>query len=142
MRWPAGEWVSAAYTLSDLRFTDYATADARYDGNRIPGVPMHFGRVAGGLRFGFLTVESEVRAASNVYVDDANSTAADAWWVADVAVAGDIRLEGASLRPTLGIENAFDRSYVGSVAVNGAYGRYYEPAARRTLYAALTIRRR
>lgn len=45
------------------------------------------------------------------------------------------------LEPAAGIENVFDRRYVGAVAVNGAAGRYYEPAADRTVYAALTVRR-
>jgi iron complex outermembrane recepter protein len=139
-RWAAGVWVSAAYTLSDLRFTDYATDSARYDGNRIPGVPMHFGRVAGGVQWGVVSVESELRAASKVYVDDANSATADAWWVADVAVAADVRVGGALARPSIGLENAFERRYVGSVAVNGTFGRYYEPAAGRTLYASLSVR--
>jgi len=141
-QWSAGPWASVAYTLSDLRFTDYATADARYDGNRIPGVPMHFGRLAGGIRIGAVTVESELRAASKVYVDDANSAAADAWWVADLAVAADVRVGGTRVRPSIGLENAFNRRYVGSVAVNGTFGRYYEPAAGRTVYGSVTIRRR
>jgi iron complex outermembrane receptor protein len=38
------------------------------------------------------------------------------------------------------VRNLFDRSYVGSVVVNAAGGRYYEPAAGRWITAGLAIR--
>jgi len=136
-----GASLAAAYTVSDLRFTDFATADARYDGNRIPGVPVQFGRVAGTVRLGPLSAETEVRASSDVFADDANTATAAAWWVADLRVAGRFPTGGWLILPVVGIENVFDRRYVGAVAVNGAAGRYYEPAAARTLYAGFTLRR-
>jgi iron complex outermembrane receptor protein len=133
-------WVAVAYTLSDMRFTDYATADARYDGNRIPGVAMHLGRVAAGVRAGPLVLETEVRAASDMYADDANTATADAWWVADARVTADLRAGPWRIGPTVGVENVFDRRYVGAVTVNGANGRYYEPAAGRTFYGGMMVR--
>jgi iron complex outermembrane receptor protein len=35
--------------------------------------------------------------------------------------------------------NVFNRLYVGSVVINAARGRYYEPAPRRNLYVGLSI---
>jgi iron complex outermembrane receptor protein len=140
-RWQAGiPWVGAAYTLSDLRFTDYATDDAVYDGNRIPGVAMHLGRLAAGLRTGPAAIETEVRAASDMFADDANTATADAWWVADLRLSAEFLTGAWRLVPAAGVENVFGQRYIGAVAVNGANGRYYEPAAGRTVYGGVTLR--
>jgi len=37
------------------------------------------------------------------------------------------------------VNNVFDRRYVGSVIVNESNGRYFEPAAGRTLFAGFSI---
>ena len=134
-----GPWIAAAYTLSDLRFVDYATDAARYDGNRIPGVPLHLGRMAAGIRLGSARLEAEVRGASRVFADDANTAAADAWWVADLEAAADVRLGAWVLSPVAGVENVFDRRYVAAVSANAAAGRYYEPAAERLFYVGLSV---
>jgi iron complex outermembrane receptor protein len=135
-----GPWAAATYTLSDFRFVDYATDAARFDGNRIPGVPTHLGRLATGMRLGPVSLEGEVRAASRVFADDANTATADPWWVADVKAAAEVALGPWQLRPVAGVENLFDRRYVAAVSVNAAAGRYYEPAAGRTAYLALAVR--
>lgn len=135
-----GPWVAATYTLSDFRFVDYATDAARFDGNRIPGVPVHLGRLAAGLRLGPVVLESEVRAASRVFADDGNTATADPWWVADLKAAAVVALGPWELRPVAGVENLSDRRYVAAVAVNAAGGRYYEPAAARTFYVGMSVR--
>ena len=135
-----GPWVAAAYTLSDFRFVDYATEAARYDGNRIPGVPLHLGRLAAGIRMGPVRFESEVRGASRVFADDGNTATAAAWWAADLEAAADLRLGGWRLGPVAGVENVMDRRYVAAVSVNAAAGRFYEPAPERTFYVGLSVR--
>ena len=40
----------------------------------------------------------------------------------------------AQLSPFLGINNLWDRTYVGAVSLNGASGRVFEPAPRRVIY--------
>lgn len=130
--------VRATYTISDLRFVDFATDDARYDGNRVPGVPLHLGRAALAARRGPAALDLEVRAASGAWGDDANTARVDGWWVADAAASLTIPLGDWMLRPGAGIENLFDRSYVAAIAVNGAGGRYYEPAPGRVLYIGVS----
>jgi iron complex outermembrane receptor protein len=129
-----------AYTLSDLEFVEFATDAGRFDGNRIPGVPMHLARFAIGFRRGPLTLDLEGRAASAAWADDANTARADGWWVADLAARVDVRTGRFTFRPTAGVENLFDETYVGAVAVNGAAGRYYEPAPGRTFYVGVEVR--
>ena len=43
------------------------------------------------------------------------------------------------LSPFLGLNNLWDRRYIGSVTLNGAVGRVLEPAPRRVLYVGTEI---
>jgi iron complex outermembrane receptor protein len=70
---------------------------------------------------------------SRVAVNDRNSEFADAFAVFN-AVAGLVQ-EGGRWRLTeyARIDNLADRNYAGSVIVNDATGRYYEPSPRRNM---------
>jgi len=50
---------------------------------------------------------------------------------------GDFEVE-----PLVRLENAADRKYAGSVIVNEAQRRFFEPAPGRTWLAAVTVRYR
>jgi len=138
--------LSGAYTYARYRFADYkivsGTEVDTLDGNRLPGVPEHF------WRFGLRTVlprgfylDADHTISSSVAADDANTTFADAWgagvtnarlgWGGD---AGSVRLA-----PFLGVNNLWDRQYVGSVTLNGVGGRVIEPAPRRVVYVGMEI---
>ena len=43
------------------------------------------------------------------------------------------------VRPFVGFNNVFNRSYVGSVVINAARGRYYEPAPGRNMYLGFSL---
>ncbi len=43
------------------------------------------------------------------------------------------------MAPFVGLTNAFDRSYIGSVTVNGFGGRVLEPSPGRNLYVGAEI---
>jgi iron complex outermembrane receptor protein len=72
-------------------------------------------------------------------VDDANSSAAAGWGIANVRVGGHVSIGGATLVPVVGVQNVLDRRYVGSVVINAAGGRYYEPAPERTIAVGLSL---
>ena len=102
-------------------------------GSRLPGVPRS--QLYGELRYrgaGFYAhLEGLLR--SRVAVNDRNSEFADAFAVFN-AVAGLVQ-EGGRWRVTeyARIDNLADRNYAGSVIVNDANGRYYEPSPRRNM---------
>jgi iron complex outermembrane receptor protein len=70
---------------------------------------------------------------SRVPVNDANSEFADAYTVLNL-VAGLIQ-QGAGWRISefVRLDNLTDRNYIGSVIVNDANGRFYEPSPRRSM---------
>jgi iron complex outermembrane receptor protein len=137
--------LSGAYTYAHYRFADYVDASGTsLAGNRIPGVPDHFWRfgVRGVLPYGFYA-DADHTLSSSVAADDANTPAlvADAWGtgVTNLRLGWSGDAGALSLSPFLGINNLWDRRYVGSVTINGAGGRVWEPAARRVIYLGTEI---
>ena len=133
----AGVTLSGAYTYAHYRF-----ASGDFDGNKLPGVPDNFVRI--GLRTslprGFF-LDADQTISSSVPADDANTIIIDSWdagvtnarlgWQ---GVAGTLQLG-----PFLGVNNLWDRQYVGSVTLNGIGGRVFEPAPRRVIYLGAEI---
>jgi len=126
--------LSSAYTYSHLRFIDFATEDATFDGNSMPGVPTHFLSGALAIRHGLFQADLESRASSSFYLNDANTVENDAWWVTDLRAGLTVTLAGWRMSPYAGSENLFDQRYVAAVAANAGFGRFFEPASGRAFY--------
>ena len=130
--------LSAAYTFAHYRFVE--EPDVRgLDGNRLPGVPEHFWRF--GLRTALaagLYLDADHTLSSSVASDDANTSAGlvDSWGagVTNLRVGWQGDVGAVQLSPFLGVNNLWDRRYIGSVTLNGIFGRVLEPAPRRVLY--------
>lgn len=132
---------AVAYTYTRARFEDFVNFEGEdLSGARLPGVPaqsLYADAVWRHASSGFSTgVEGQYM--SKVYVNDANSDAADdyasfnwhAGWRRQV---GEWDLNG-----FVRVDNLTDEDYVGSVVVNGAGQRYFEPAPGRTFYVGVT----
>jgi iron complex outermembrane receptor protein len=138
-----GLTLNGAYTYARYRFVEEPEGSG-LDGNRLPGVPEHFWRV--GLRTGLtngLYLDADHTLTSSVASDDANSPEGivDSWGAgvtnARVGWQGDVGL--VQLSPFVGVNNVWDRRYVGSVTLNGLFGRVFEPAPRRVVYVGTEI---
>ncbi|MEO7916043.1 MAG: TonB-dependent receptor [Dokdonella sp.] len=141
----APRWkLSAAATLLDAEFRtpflacsgtpcNNPTAPVRA-GSRIPGVPelaLHAALAWGdnsGWRLGLAADHL-----GNIAVNDVNSEYAPAYTTFSADIGYGSNLKSGSLRTFLRIDNLTDHRYVGSIIVNDGNGRYYEPAAGRTL---------
>jgi iron complex outermembrane receptor protein len=138
-----GLTLNGAYTYAHYRFTDYVLADGTVlNGNRLPGVPEHFWRF--GLRtslpFDFY-LDADHTLSSSIVADDANTIWVDSWGagVTNARVGWNGRAGPMEIAPFLGINNLWDRRYVGSVTLNGAFGRVLEPSPRRVIYLGTEI---
>jgi iron complex outermembrane recepter protein len=138
-----GLTLSGAYTYAHYRFTDYVLADGTVlNGNRLPGVPEHFWRL--GLRtalpFDFY-LDADHTLSSSIVADDANTIWVDAWGagVTNARLGWNGRAGQMEIAPFLGVNNLWDRRYVGSVTLNGAFGRVLEPSPRRVIYLGTEI---
>lgn len=138
-----GLTLNGAYTYAHYRFTDYQLADGTVlNGNRLPGVPEDFWRL--GVRAALpydLYVDADHTLSSSIVADDANSIWVNAWGagVTNLRVGWNGRAGQMEIGPFLGINNLWDRRYVGSVTLNGAFGRVLEPAPRRVIYLGTEI---
>lgn len=134
----------AAYTYTHARFVDYLSfAGSDLSGNAIPGVARHM--FHGDLAWrhapsGFRTT-IELRSMSKVHANDANTASAGGYTVLHWR-GGFERTVGAwTLKPYLRIDNLLDKAYVGSVIVNEANQRFFEPAPGRALMLGLVVSR-
>ena len=103
-------------------------------GSRLPGVPRS--SLYSELRWRHLpsgfTAALEFQQKGRVWVDDRNSEAADAYMLTNIATGFVQRFGNWRLTEFLRVDNLSNRRYAGSVVVNDANLRFYEPAPGRT----------
>ncbi len=133
--------IGVSYTGSRFRFVDYDVSGTRFDGNVVPGIPSHQVQAWSTWRLQRWFVTTDMAMASSVTVNDAGTERADGWTV--VGLRGGLE-RGASIgrwsvAPVFGIENLFDARYASAVLINATRGRFYEPAAPRTVFAGLRM---
>jgi iron complex outermembrane receptor protein len=132
--------VTASYTYTDVRFEDDGIDAASNEGKRVPGIPPHhlFASVGGG--FSRVRGTLEVQHHASQYTNDDNSAEADGYTLLALRMQGHVQGRGFSVSPWAAVENLLDEDYAGSVTVNAAAARFYEPAPGRTIQLGLTLR--
>jgi len=141
-----GVSVNAAWTYAHYRYVHYTLVNPGstfvLDGRALPGVPAQFLRLGarahpGALRGAWL--EYDETYSSGYLVDDTLSVRAAPWWAANLRVGWEGTAGSVRLAPFLGVNNLYNRLYVGSVTINAARGRYYEPAPGRNVYVGFSL---
>jgi iron complex outermembrane receptor protein len=132
-----------ALTYLDARFSrgfsstntaNGVTTTAKVAGNNIlPGAPATtiYGEVSWKQGDTGFNAAVEGRLSSKVYVNDVNSDAANGNWQANLRGGYNIKTGNWKLDTFARVDNLFDEKYAGSVIVNEANGRYFEPAPVR-----------
>jgi len=141
---PANFDALVAWTVLNARYIDPFTSGGPVQaGNRLPGVPAS--TLYGELRWrhpaaGFSTA-LEVRRNARVFVDDANSDAAESYVVGNVRAGFEQRGERWRLSEFVRVDNIANKSYVGSVIIADGNRRFFEPALPRSLSFLVNGRR-
>lgn len=134
----------AAYTLTRAQFRELVTtAGDDLSGNRIPGVPrqVFFGELAWRHAASGFSTAAEARASSRIYTSDANAASAPGYGVLNWRGGFEQRSGAWRFTQFLRVDNLFDRDHVGSVIVNEANQRFFEPAPGRTWAVGGTVSR-
>ena len=148
----ADDWkLQFAWTWLDARFrsafltcagTPCTTPDTPVAaGTRIPGIPqanLHAALRWGGERGWHAGVQGDYVDA--VPVNDRGTDAAPSYIVVAADLGYAFELSSGRVDAFARIDNAFDRHYAGSVIVNDTNGRYFEPAAGRSVMVGLKWR--
>jgi iron complex outermembrane receptor protein len=105
-------------------------------GNFLPAIPQNI--LYAGLTWrypaaGFVaTAETLVR--SGIYGDDRNTGYAGGYWTENLRAGFEQKRTGWQMSEFVRIENLFNKAYVGSVIVNDANSRFYEPDPGFSVY--------
>jgi iron complex outermembrane receptor protein len=140
--------LALTYDYFDFKFTTYGVDSVTptrtvvrldYSGNRIPGVPIQQLQAAATWHYRTLFATVEEMAWGGRFVNDANSERAPSFAVTNVRLGGTAIFGKPWLSPVVGVQNLFDRTYAGSINLNAAGRKYYEPAPGRAVYGGLTL---
>lgn len=129
---------TASYTYSHFRFRDYVVDSVNYEGHTIPGIPVHQVQASATYHYRTLFATVEGLGKSAQFVDDRNSATAAGFAIMNLRAGGTALFGRPWLAPSVGLQNVFDKHYVGSVAINAAAGKYYETSPGRAVYVQLT----
>jgi len=133
---------TATYTWSDFKFDSFrGPGGAVYDGNRIPGIPNQLFNLdlswthPSGLFAGW-----DVLYVGRFYADNANEVETEAYTVSSLRAG--YRWTGGHwyFEPFVGVNNLLDKKYMDNIRLNASFGRYYEPAPTRNVYAGMSLR--
>lgn len=135
--------VTTSYAYSHFRFRDFVSGGVQLAGKEIPGIPEQQWQAAATWHLPRAFVVADVQSKSQVFVNDANQAAAPSFTVVDARVVGLAAFGKPWLSPVVGVQNLFDRQYIGSVAVNAtgttlAATKFYEPSPRRLWIVGLS----
>ena len=147
---PLGFEAFMAWTRMEAKFLDRFTSVANTPavavtvpaGNALPGVPraVFYGEVRWRHAPSGFTAALEYLHKSRVWVDDRNSEAADSYGITSLA-GGFVQNSGKwRFSEYLRVDNLADRKYAGSVVVNDANLRFYEPAPGRNYVAGVSAK--
>ncbi|HEX7156304.1 MAG TPA: TonB-dependent receptor [Burkholderiaceae bacterium] len=142
--WPlSARWsFAASATAIDARFeTAFLTCAAApcttpslpvAAGNKLPAVPARDGYVELKYRADWADLTLDARTQSALFVDDRNTDHAGGYAAVDFSLARTLQLGSSQPRVFARVDNLLDRGYAGSVIVNEANSRFFEPALGRT----------
>jgi iron complex outermembrane receptor protein len=131
----------ATVTVTDATFRDYVLNGTQLAGRRVAGIPRTVARLGLRAAVGRFGIDADHALASSQYGDDANTLEAAGWGAGITGVRLRWMAHGRhEFAPFVTAQNLFDRRVIGSVTVNGSFGRVYEPAAARTITGGATFR--
>ncbi|HEX6133912.1 MAG TPA: TonB-dependent receptor [Longimicrobiales bacterium] len=130
---------AGAYALTDVRFRDDGDS-TRYEGNRVPGIAPHKLFAATTWTHDGTSITAEVRHIGGQFANDANTVEADGYTLLDLRATTALGLGAIEIAPFAALSNLLDEEYPGSLTVNAAAGRFFEPAPGFNIVIGASVR--
>ncbi len=136
-QWFAGQYwrLTGAWSYNEYQYDDFDT----YNGNRVPGVPKQSLFAEASYDRDDWYARVNLSAHGHQYADNANDSRVAGYTVTSARIGWRLGQGGQSWEPYVGVDNLFDRDYYDNLRINDNFGRYYEPAPGRTLYAGVKL---
>jgi iron complex outermembrane receptor protein len=133
-------YTHAHYVFDEYRITRPERTDT-LDGNRLAGVPERFVRAGIRTHYRGASIDVDWTWSDFLYADDLNTLRIEDWGRGrfDARAVWSGTVGGQHVSPFIGVNNAFDERYVGSITLNGNGGRVREAAPLRNWYAGFDV---
>ncbi len=142
-----------AYTFSDFSYDTYEaltidenldTTTQNFSGNEVPSVPKHNIYLALSFNQEFSPgitgfIRGSFRHVTGMYVNDANSDKTDDYSLLNAGIGLDMVFGNFNLLISGGVNNIFDKVFVGFISINSSTGRFYEAGEPRNFYAGINL---
>jgi len=140
------------YTLTNFKYQNYSAiiqgpssnTVENYDGNFVPSIPRHILNFIFNYEFevsrnlnGLLQWDCDYL--TSMYVNDKNSESAPSYFYGNIMAGVNFNVGKFNTVFYTGINNIFDKRYVGFININDYYGRYYSAGEPRSVYSGLNI---
>lgn len=141
-----------SYAFSNFKYDKYVARidsitkviDIPYSGKYVPSVPKHnlyfslsYDESITDNIVGFIKLSN--RYVSSMYVDDANSESTNSYHLANLQAGLDLNFGKFNVLLSYGINNLFNKKYVGFININSDRKEYYEAGEPRNYFGILNI---
>jgi iron complex outermembrane receptor protein len=126
-----------SYTYNRFTFVE----DSIFTGNDLPGAPRHY--LTGEVKYqhpsGFSLAPSIEWVPASYFVNSANTAKNTSW--ANLGARAEWSVERLSVTAFIAGQNLMNKRYSGSVQVDNANGRFYEPSDPRSVFVGARLAR-
>lgn len=133
--------LSGNYTFSDFQFQDFTAGDNTFDGEQLPGIPMHIGAFA--VRYinaKGLFFKLTAQRVGDLFADNANNVNVEGYNLVNLNAGYAIQTNKWTFTPFFGINNLLDATYNDNIRINAFGGRFYEPAPGISFFGGVRVR--
>jgi iron complex outermembrane recepter protein len=140
------------YTITNFKYDDYKAVIYSsgppvvedYTGNYVPAVPRHILNLILNYEFeisenisGLLQWDCDYIA--EMYANDKNSVAAPSYFYGNSMAGLNFQYKRFGILAFIGVNNIFDKRYVGFVSINDLFGKYFQAGEPRNIYSGLNF---
>lgn len=139
---PKKSWMFAGnYSFSDFEFKEYATDGTIFDGQKLPGIPIHTAAIS--IRYispkgAFFKLSGQQ--VGQLFANDSNTVEVESYTLLNLNLGYELEVKKMNWIPFFGINNLLDTKYNDNIRINAFGGRFYEPAAGINIFGGLRIR--